>query len=252
MRIAIFDSGVGGITVLKELHTRFPGHEFFYYGDTANVPYGPKSQTQIKSLVQAAATEIKKRDIDTMIIACNTAACIALEECREIMGSIPVYSVVEAGIATIVQLLETEFTSNVLILGTKATVRSKTYSTALNEVHGARLNVHEQECPLLVPMIEEGWIDHPVLHQTVQEYVKPYQALAPGIVFLACTHYPWIKNAVEKAMPNWKVIDSAALVGEMLAHHPHGTNTAVSRIEWHFTDQHSVPAFALAKTALER
>ena len=92
MRIAVFDSGVGGITVLKELRARFPFHDFLYYGDTANVPYGTKSHTQIKHLVQAASHEIKKQNVDALVLACNTASCIALDDCRKIMGTTPVYS----------------------------------------------------------------------------------------------------------------------------------------------------------------
>lgn len=234
----MFDSGIGGITVLKELRARFPNQDFYYYGDNANVPYGTKSHTQIKSLVKAAAQEIKNKNVDALVIACNTAACIALDDAREIMGSVPVYSVVEAGIATIARITKNKPLTNVLILGTKATVRSKTYSSALKMI-----SVYEQECPLLVPMIEEGWINHPILHQTVQEYVGEYKSLTPGIAFLACTHYPWIKAAFENALPNWKVMDSAALVGEMLQEQINtNKNNTEHRgsIEWHFTDQENL------------
>jgi glutamate racemase len=243
MRVAVFDSGIGGITVLKELRKRFPAFDFIYYGDTANVPYGTKSHSQIKSLVKAASLEIKKMNVDAMVIACNTAACIALDECKSIMGNTPVYSVVEAGITTISCLLQNDSSQNVLILGTKATVRSKTYSNELKKNMGSSIHVFEQECPLLVPMIEEGWIDHPILQQTVEEYIKPYIKLSSGIVFLACTHYPWIKNAFEKALPNWNVIDSAALVGEMLSQDSKNKNThslANGKMTWHFTDQEAV------------
>lgn len=238
MRIAVFDSGIGGITVLKELRARFPTHDFIYYGDTANVPYGTKSHTHIKELVKAASIEIKKKNVDAMVIACNTAACIALEECTEVMGETPVYSVVEAGIATISRITKNAPKTNVLILGTKATVRSKTYSNAL------KMNtIYEQECPLLVPMIEEGWIDHAILHQTVKEYVKNYLKLSPGIAFLACTHYPWIKNAFEIALPGWQVIDSASLVGEMLQIQINQNELSANKvgsIDWNFTDQQSL------------
>ena len=237
MRIAVFDSGIGGITVLKELRASFPAHDFLYYGDNANVPYGTKSHTQIKTLVKAASLEIKNMNVDALVIACNTAACIALDECREIMGTIPVYSVVEAGIATITRILENSAEDiPVLVLGTKVTVRSKTYSTALKENIKKEIYIYEQECPLLVPMIEEGWIDHPILHQTVAEYVKAYRDLKPGIVFLACTHYPWIKMAIQHALPHWKVIDSAAHVGEMLSAQLNAASPSTGKLEWHFTD----------------
>jgi len=249
MRIAVFDSGIGGITVLKELRKRFPSHDFLYYGDTANVPYGTKSHSQIRTLVKAATLEIKTKNVDAMVIACNTAACIALDDCREIMNKTPVYSVVEAGVATITRILQnTTLSHNVLILGTKVTVRSKTYSTLLKQSMGGDIATFEQECPLLVPMIEEGWIDHPILHQTVHEYVKSYASLKPGIAFLACTHYPWIKPAFEKALPEWQVLDSAALVGEMLAEQvvdPHIPGILTGKIDWFFSDREGVAPFKL-------
>ncbi len=240
MRIAVFDSGMGGITVLKELRKSFPQFNFLYYGDTANVPYGTKSHTQIKTLVKAASIEIKNKKVDAMVIACNTASCIALDECCEVMGETPVYSVVEAGIATITRILKKDPSKPVLVLGTKATVRSKTYSTSLKNIFDVNIPVYEQECPLLVPMIEEGWINHPIMQQTVEEYTKAYLSLSPGIAFLACTHYPWIKSAFEKALPGWQVIDSAALVVETLAENSKTfllENKTAGNIEWLLTDQ---------------
>lgn len=239
MKIAVFDSGIGGITVLKELRAQFPTHDFIYYGDTANVPYGTKSPAQVKKLVMAAARKIKKLNIDAMVIACNTASCVAIEECREIMGETPVYSVVDAGITTIARQLTHQANTPVVVFGTKVTIRSKTYSTLLQEILGSHLSIFEQECPLLVPMIEEGWLDHPVLHQSVAEYVKPYQLLETGIAFLACTHYPWIKSAFQKALPGWNVIDSAPQVCEMLGKNPNmftDSNENKGQVVWKFSD----------------
>ena len=163
------------------------------------------------------------------------------------MGDTPVYSVVEAGVTTIARRIgdqdhhhsQTPSTVPVVVFGTKVTIRSKTYSTFLQEILGSHVSIFEQECPLLVPMIEEGWLDHPVLHQTVAEYVKPYQLLEPGIAFLACTHYPWIKSAFEKAMPGWTVIDSAQQVCEMLGKNPHmfaDSNESKGQVTWKFSD----------------
>ena len=241
MKIAVFDSGIGGITVLKELREQLPTHDFIYYGDTANVPYGTKSPSQIKKLVVAAAKKIKKLNVDALVIACNTASCVALEDCREIMGETPVYSVVEAGVTTIVRLLSQNSKTPVVVFGTKVTIRSKTYSTYLKDILGNHLQISEQECPLLVPMIEEGWLDHPVLYQTVAEYVKPHLSLEPGIAFLACTHYPWIKSVFEKAMPGWKIVDSAPQVCEMLARHPlsHTSSETTGKITWKFSDPYT-------------
>ena len=242
MNIAVFDSGVGGITILKELRTQFPSHDFFYFGDTANIPYGTKSPSQVKKLVIAASKKIKKMNVDALIIACNTASCVALDECREVMGEIPVYSVVEAGITTIARMLDERVQTPVVIFGTKVTVRSKIYSNFLKDILGQHVEIHEQECPLLVPMIEEGWLDHPILHQTVQEYVKSYSNLTPGIAFLACTHYPWIKPVFEKMLPKWNVLDSAPKLIEMLSKHPEflqGSKDFHGKIVWSFSDPYT-------------
>lgn len=254
MKIAVFDSGIGGVTVLKELRAQFPTHDFVYYGDTANVPYGTKSPAQVKKLVIAATKKIKTFKVDALVIACNTASCVALAECQEIMAEVPVYSVVEAGVATIVQLIKNQPQTPVVVFGTKVTIRSKTYSTYIQDMLGPHFTILEQECPLLVPMIEEGWLEHTVLHQTVAEYVKPYIHLEPGIAFLACTHYPWIRSAFEKALPQWTVVDSAAQVCSMLKHHP---TTAISsdeitgKINWKFSDPDTKqPVIELAEHTL--
>ena len=95
-------------------------------------------------------------------------------------------------------------------------MKSKIYSRLLAE-SGPHLKVSEQACPLLVPLIEEGWLEHRVLHQVIEEYVKPYQTLSPGIALLACTHYPWIQKAIQASLPGWTVIDSAHAVAEIIA-----------------------------------
>ena len=252
MRIAVFDSGVGGITVLKELRTHFPSYDFFYYGDTANVPYGIKSHSQIKNLVQQASREIKNQNVDALVIACNTAACIALEECREIMEPIPVYSVVEAGISTITRILDqTKEPLPVLVLGTRVTIKSQTYSNTIKQDAHREVFIYEQACPMFVPLIEEGWKDHPVMKTVAEEYLKPYFKLKPGIVFLACTHYPWIKSVIETVMPNWKVMDSAHTMAEMLDKQMKNDRKTSGHVTWHFTDPETASSFAFTEGQLD-
>lgn len=245
MKIGVFDSGIGGTTVLQELRVRFPNQDFLYFGDTANVPYGTKSPAQIRALAKAAASYLKAEGIDLLVVACNTASCVAMEDIRGIMGETPVFGVVEAGVATVVDAIRESPGLPVLILGTRATVRSHTYLHSIRSIVSKGAEVYEQECPLLVPMIEEGWVDHPILHQTVAEYLKSYGSVSPGIALLACTHYPWIKAAFKKALPEWKVVDSAWAIGETLTHVVTESEALVSRgkLSWHFTDPDSVPAF---------
>lgn len=242
LKIGVFDSGIGGITVLSEIHRQFPGQEFYYFGDTANVPYGTKSVTQIKNLCSYAATRIREYNLDLLIVACNTASSLALEEIGNELHPTPVVDVVQAGVATIKKNIKEN--SEVLILGTKATVNSHTYK---NRIHTILPNtrVVEQACPLLVPMIEEGWNEHKILRDTVIEYVKPFTN-RNAIALLACTHYPWIKNIFQEELKQCAVLDSAHAVVELLVEKYSAKLKAKgeSKFSWHFSDPESVPSFA--------
>ena len=222
MRIGVFDSGIGGITVLSALREALPEAEYIYLGDTANLPYGTKSPAQVVKLSLACVHFLRERKVDAVVVACNTASSLALGEMKEALYPIPVYGVVEPGVRAVLGELKTAATDSellpIVILATRATVKSQAYGSALREVLDAQTRpVFEQACPLLVPMIEEGWIDHPVLHQTIGHYVQPYGSKYPiGIALLGCTHYPWIQKAVEAALPGWKVVNSARAVSEAL------------------------------------
>ena len=241
VRIGVFDSGMGGITVLQELSRRFSGLEFLYFGDTANVPYGSKSASQIKALVRSAAERIKTKKIDALVIACNTASSLAYDELKSVFPEVPLIDVVEAGVRSCLKAMEAKPGLPLVVLGTKATVRSHIYQKLLHEKNPT-LQVFEQACPLLVPLIEEGWIDHPVLQLTLEEYVKPYQELPKGVALLACTHYPWIDSAVSAALPGWAILNSAHAVAEILEEQLPGvlSKTGSSSLEWYFSDPDGV------------
>jgi glutamate racemase len=262
MKIGVFDSGVGGITVLAELRKRFSDAEFFYLGDTANLPYGTKSAAQIERLSRDCARHLKGMEIDALVVACNTASSHALDAIREEMGSVSVIGVVKPGVEAVLKALPNAgedmdaITSPILILATTATVRSQAYGRTIRTLLQADvpgrlpLPIIEQACPLLVPMIEEGWIDHPILVQTIQEYVAMHvKTYDPGVALLGCTHYPWIQNAIEKALPRWRVINSAQAVAEaverdgIVPSRKRG-KAAASKVHWIFTDPLAVPAFA--------
>ena len=251
MKIGVFDSGIGGVTVLNELKKRFPGEHYRYFGDTANVPYGTKSETQIRSLVTSAAERILQKGIDALVIACNTASSIAYKEFKYILDTIPLIDVVEAGVMSVLHNVEGHSEQPVLILGTRATIKSGIYGRLLKEKK-PELSIHEQECPLLVPMIEEGWVDHPILKATILEYVSPYLKLKPGVALLACTHYPWIKLQFEELMPGWKILDSANAVADILEEKLH-KNLHSSQLsfetEWHFSDVEGVSTKMLPKNS---
>lgn len=247
MKVGVFDSGVGGITVLLELRKQLPGADFVYLGDTANVPYGTKSAKQVERLSLEAVAELQGHGIDALVVACNTASSLALPAIRAAM-KIPVLGVVEPGASAALTASNAHGSSVILVLATRATVKSGAYRHALAGQAG---QVIEQACPLLVPMIEEGWLDHPILHGTVQEYVSDhFRANAPGVALLGCTHYPWIQAAIELSLPSWRVVNSAEAVAksfvESLTRAGKGwfPPTGSGKIDWIFTDPQAVPAFA--------
>ena len=263
MRIGVFDSGMGGITVLNELTKRLPAEEFYYFGDTANVPYGTKSNTQIQNLVTSASQRMKKHKLDALVIACNTAASLAYSQFKAVLRDIPIIDVVEAGVKACLRNHSGNSDSPFLILGTRATVKSHIYLRLLSK-ENAKAKVLEQECPLLVPMIEEGWIDHPILHATVEVYTAPYRNLTPGVALLACTHYPWIKDAFQKALPGWNVINSAHAVADILndslnLKYPDPTLPLAPsfdfswspKVKWYFSDTESVSRALLQNPSAE-
>jgi glutamate racemase len=267
MRIGVFDSGMGGITVLTALRKKFRGVDFVYLGDTAHVPYGTKSPEQIQRLSIEGAKVLKAKKVDAMIVACNTASSLAIDAIRNVMNPVPVFGMVEPGIEAVFHVIQGRPPSSgihktILVLATKATVRSGAYGKGIrsriseNSTHAGtnHFTVIEQACPLLVPMIEEGWIDHPILHKTLEEYLSPHISSlkkSEGIALLGCTHYPWILEAVSKALPGWQVVDSAQAVVQNLERSSFmgqiklSQNLGQNQIEWIFTDPLAIPAFAL-------
>jgi glutamate racemase len=214
--IGVFDSGFGGLTVLRALLPRIPGAHYIYLGDTARLPYGAKSQTTIARYAVESANFLAAQGCDLLVIACNTATALALPEIRAAV-SIPVIGVIEPGANAIATAVQTG--SEVLVLATTATVHSHAYRDAC-----AALGLHatEKACPLLVPLVEEGWTDHPVTRDVLRIYLT--EALAtcnPSAVLLGCTHYPLIASAIEQTLrdlgSNAKIIDSAEATAQAVA-----------------------------------
>ena len=213
--IGVFDSGFGGLTVLRELLPLIPGAHYIYLGDTARLPYGAKSQTTIARYAVESAVFLESRGADLLVIACNTATALALPEITAAV-SIPVIGVIEPVVEAAHQ---SHKQSEVLVLATQATVQSHAYRDACAQ-HA--LHATEKACPLLVPLVEEGWTDHPVTREVLSIYLA--EALAtcnPSAVILGCTHYPLIVGPIEAALQKLgstaKVIDSAKATAQAVA-----------------------------------
>jgi glutamate racemase len=229
LTIGVFDSGFGGLTVLRELLPLLPGAHFLYLGDTARLPYGSKSQATIARYAVESARFLEDQGADRLVIACNTASALALADIRDNVG-IPVTGVIQPGAHAADLAASAAHTASgschdILVLATAATVQSHAYRETCTTLG---LRAHEKACPLLVPLVEEGWTDHPVLYDVLRIYLR--EALeemaadnrAPSAVLLGCTHYPLIAPAIERTLrdlgSNATVVDSAQATASEVAH----------------------------------
>lgn len=204
--IGVFDSGFGGLTVLKALLELIPGADYLYFGDTARLPYGSKSIETVARYAVEAARYLESHQAQMLVIACNTATALALGPITA-AASVPVIGVVEPGAQAAALASRNR---KVVVIGTEATVSSHAYRKAL-ETRG--LEAREKACPLLVPLVEEGWVEHPVAEQVAQIYLA--EAFSDGFsdadtLVLGCTHYPLLKPVLERVAPGHvTIVDSA-------------------------------------------
>lgn len=212
--IGVFDSGVGGLTVLKALLEVIPDADYLYFGDTARLPYGSKSVETVSKYAIEAASYLEQHGAQLLVIACNTATALALDQITKAVG-VPVIGVVEPGAETAAAQTGN---GRVVVIGTQATVASHAYLKAL-ETRG--VEAREKACPLFVPLVEEGWIEHPVTEQVARIYVS--EAFADGfqsadVLLLGCTHYPLLKPVLRRVVPKpAAIIDSAESTAQAVA-----------------------------------
>ncbi len=261
LKVGVFDSGMGGMTVLSALRQTFRKIDFVYLGDTANVPYGSKSAAHIQTLAFAGVEILKHHRIDALVIACNAITSVALSFVEAAMHPLPVFGVIEPGVQAALlaydQICPFQKDSPILILATQATLRSGAYPSAFQSEwirrQSSSIPLLEQACPLLVPMIEEGrWIQDPLMVSVVMEYLKSYTELSCGVALLGCTHYPWIHSLFEKALPGWLVVNSAQAIVHSLKKHAlfahelseNACEDLSGSIEWIFTDPDAISLFA--------
>jgi glutamate racemase len=214
--IGVFDSGVGGLTVLRALLDRVPNANYLYFGDTARLPYGSKSAATVARYAVGAMRYLQDRGAEMLVIACNTATALAFDEIKA-SSTVDVIGVVEPGAAA---AAAASHTKKVVVIGTEATISSHAYRRAL-EAHGVA--VREKACPLLVPLVEEGWVEHPVTEQVARIYLSEAFADNAGdfnadVLVLGCTHYPLIKPLLRRVAPaHVAIVDSAESTAEEVA-----------------------------------
>ena len=213
-KIGVFDSGVGGLTVLRALVDRIPDADYLYFGDTARLPYGSKSAATVAHYAVGAVRYLQDHGAELLVIACNTATALALNEIKAAAG-VEVIGVVEPGAEAAAKASRKR---NVVVIGTDATIGSHAYRRALEARH---VTVREKACPLFVPLVEEGWVEHPVTEQVARIYLSEAfseDARNADVLVLGCTHYPLIKPLLRRVAPEHiAIVDSAESTAQDVA-----------------------------------
>ena len=203
--IGVFDSGIGGLTVVRAIHALLPHESTLYLGDTARVPYGSKSPDTVRRYAREILAWLEQHQVKAVVVACNTATAHALDELRSI-ATVPVIGVIEPGARAAAAASRG---GTVGVIGTAGTILSGAYRRALHRVR-PDLAVVEQACPLFVPLVEEGWFDHPATRLVAEEYIAPLRAAGGDSIVLGCTHCPMLRG----------------LIGDVLGHHVGWTDSA--------------------------
>jgi len=203
--IGVFDSGLGGLTVVATMKKSLPNENIIYLGDTARVPYGDKSPANIIRFGIEDAAFLVTKGVKLIVVACNTVSAIALSEIRAKFADVPVIGVLEAGVAACLKAKP----KYVAVIGTRATVSSDAYRREIHAVN-PEINIRTIACPLFVPIVEEGLADNEISRLTVEFYLKPLKKEMPDMLLLACTHYPLLKKAFQAYLTKKvKIVDSA-------------------------------------------
>ena len=208
--IGLFDSGLGGLTILKTLSRTLPKENLIYFGDTVNVPYGSKSQKAVTRFSLDIARFLEKQNVKLIIVACNTASALALPQLQK-QVTVPVIGVIEPGARKAAQSTQN---GRVALIATEATVQSQAYPRAIARLN-KKIQVKQQPCPVLVPLIEEGWIHPTAGKQIIADYLKNIQMYRADTVILGCTHYPVIKKLIAQCLgKKVHLVDSAEVLAE--------------------------------------
>jgi glutamate racemase len=215
--LGVFDSGIGGLTVAAALRELMPAENIFYIGDTARVPYGGKSQQTIERYAIEITSMLLMERAKMIVVACNTASALAIPKLEELL-KVPVIGVIAPGARAAAAATRN---GHVGVIGTRATVYSRAYETAIHAID-PEIRVTSQPCPMLVPLIEEGWLDDTITDQIIRRYLDKMVRADIDTLVLGCTHYPLLKDALQRfAGPEITLVDSAhncaAAVKKLLA-----------------------------------
>ena len=203
--IGVFDSGFGGLTVLNSLIKNLPNENYIYFGDTARLPYGPRKPEDIVRFVEEIIEFMLTYDTKLLVIACNTSSAIALEKVKN-KFNVPIIGVIDSGVKS---LMESKPTSTVGVIGTEGTIKSGAYQKAIKLIK-PNIEVIAKPCPLFVPIVEEGLVDHEIAKVAARYYLEDMVKTGIESLVLGCTHYPLLKNVISETVgENIKIVDAS-------------------------------------------
>ena len=210
--VGIFDSGLGGLTVARSIYERLPHESTVYFGDTARVPYGPKSPETVRRYSLEILRWLLDQGVKAVVVACNTSTAHALEALQE-ASPVPVIGVIEPGARA---AAEASRTGPIGVIGTAGTIASDAYARAIHRLR-PDARVEQRPCPLFVPLVEEGWFEHPAAELIAADYLAPLRRAGVDVLVLGCTHYPLLKPLLQRVMgDDVRLIDSGEATARAL------------------------------------
>ncbi len=208
--IGVFDSGIGGLTVVKRLSSTLPKEDIVYFGDTARVPYGSKSNSTVIEYSFQDSKFLLSKNVKAIVVACNTSSSIALAELKKVF-SVPIIGMIEPGALSAIKATKN---GRIGVIGTRATISNKAYSTQIKKIN-PEISIFEKACPLFVPLAEEGWIKHKATFEIAEEYLKELRDQNIDTLVLGCTHYPILSEVIQEVIGNdVELIDSGIASAE--------------------------------------
>ena len=211
--IGVFDSGFGGLTVLKKLVETLPSEDFIYFGDTAHLPYGSKLPEEIKRFVRDIVKFLRGFNVKLIVVACNSSSAIAMEEIKKIVD-VPVVGVIEPAVRA---ALKNTKSRRIGVIGTEVTIKSNAYKKAFSMANH-NVKVFQKPCPLFVPLVEEGFLDHRATYSIAEYYLNELKERDIDQLVLGCTHYPLLKKVIRKVMGEGiELVDSSIEVSKEVA-----------------------------------
>lgn len=235
--IGIYDSGVGGLTVVKEVRKILPDEDIVYFGDTARLPYGSKSQQAIIKFSIENALFLLSHNVKAIIVACNSSSSAALEILRRNF-KVPIIGVIEPGVKEAVSLTRN---LNIGVIGTNATIQSSVYDKEIKRLL-PKANVYSKSCPLFVPLVEEDWLDNDITIEIIRHYLEPIKKSGIDTMILGCTHYPLLRSSIIKVLGNEIIIvdsaySAAKAVSELLSDCNLNTNVSGGEMRFFVSDE---------------